>query len=385
MNVTIGQRIDEFEVISLLGSGAAGTVFMGEARESTDNIIRRGTRYALKVYNDRVLGIPKQRERISRELLGSMRAPHRNLVRVIAARVDYGSPALTYSIMELVTGRTLDVFVKENHPLQGDVIESVFGQLMDGVFALHRANLIHRDIKPQNIMIDDGHRVILMDLGVVKFQEDKAITQSDQFLGTIRYAAPEMLFGEKYNNTVDIYTAGAVLYLLLTGNEPFMGQRMFSNMVVEKREKAQLFVTNNLSDHSSLRVRILSQLVSSMTASETGWGRNRVQSADTVLDVLNHMEMSDWWISSFTKAGGMLPADRTPVFKTLLLRYLDPRMPKSSSERVERLRHLVPSELMMPFLEYLMTIENPEGMEGIRPMLVSLKEEEDYVPGESGD
>lgn len=385
MNITIGLRIDEFEVISLLGSGAAGTVFMAEARDSVGGVTRRGTRYALKIYNEWVLSIPKQRERISRELLASVRAPHRNLVRVITARIDYGSPARTYSVLELVPGRTLDTFVRENSPVQPDIVESIVFQLADGIRTLHKAQLIHRDIKPQNIMIDEHHHVTLMDLGVVKSEAETTITQSNQFLGTIRYAAPEMLFGEQYDETVDIYSAGAVLYFLLMGKEPFAKEQMFSNLVVEKRKSGCLGLSHDLSQHPSLRVRILSQLVSDMTASGRRWDGSRIKSIEKVLEILEHMEMSDWWISNSIRVVGDSSANHTKLFKTLVLRYLDPRMPKSSSERVSRLRHLVPDGLMIPFLEYLIIIELPEATEELKVILAALREADEYEPGESSD
>jgi hypothetical protein len=138
-------------------------------------------------------------------------------------------------------------------------------------------------------------------------------------------------------------------------------------------------------DKLPLRARILAKLVSYMTVAETGWHGKRVRSADDVLDILNHMEMSDWWISKYANRPVVHFGDNTSLFKTLLVRYLDPRMPKSRAERVARFAHLVPPEMMLPFLDYLTTIDNPDEDDGIRQMISSLTAKEDDTPGDSSD
>jgi len=369
MALKAGHVIDEFEIVDYLGSGAAGDVYLVLAKADNGQDIVRGRKYALKVYKEWILGEPNQTERMMREMKSSQRARHPNIVRIYDARVNHGSPPKSYLVMEFIDGVTLDIFVEKNKPLSLDVVEVIFRQLIGAIDCLHDEYIFHRDIKPQNIMVDSSNKITLMDLGVAKFELETTITPSKEFLGTIRYSAPEMLYGEKYGKEVDLYSAGAVLYLLLTGKEPFENEKVFSNLIVSKKDNPQLRIKDE-SGGQSFRHKILSQLVPDLTA-EMGDDRYpRLSSAYAVKQILRdpNIELSDWWICS--RILGDFGLERLSDFKSMVIRYLDPRMPKN---RVERLKTIAGETHDAPVLaSYLSYIETETGRREIKEFLREL-------------
>lgn len=354
MLLDTGQKLDEFKIIEYLGSGAAGDVYLALAREGDHDIIS-GRRYAIKIYKEWILEKPSQFERIWRELRASQEVDHPNIVKVYDSRLNPESKP--YLIMEPVEGITLDKFVKRNKPLPLNVVEAIFRQLIEAIACLHNKYIFHRDIKPQNIVIDASNKITLMDLGVVKFELETTITPSEQFLGTIRYSAPEMLFGEEYDNRVDLYSAGAILYLLLTGDEPFKSKKVFSNLIVEKRRYPCLKIEKNLREES-FRSEVLSELVSDLTGPIHSGFRPRLRSASTIKSVLDDpkIELSDWWISAKGVKG-------VNDFKSLLIQYLDPRMPQNRLDRLKILKRSKYEHLIDDLIKYLRYIETKDGHE----------------------
>ncbi len=375
MLLDVGEDLDEFEIVRCLGSGAAGDVYLALAKKSSNRIIA-GRRYALKIYNEWVLSQSNQAERLKRELEASQRTKHPSIVTIHDLRIDSGSPRKSYLIMEVVNGVSLDRFVQQDSPLEMGTIEAIFSQLADGVQALHGEHIIHRDIKPQNIMIDLNNKLTLMDLGVAKFELEKTITPSNQFLGTIRYSAPEILFGERYDARVDLYSMGAILYLLLMGTEPYEYAHMFSELIVRKKEDFHGCLVFPASEEpESLRLKVLKQLVSDLTRPIDHPYRARIKSAAEVRDILEDpkIELSDWWISAAIDTN----PKHLEILKSLLIKYLDPRMPADRTERLQVLSHDLKVSFLLGYLKkYLPDVETEEG----RKQLEELRklEEEDY-------
>jgi serine/threonine protein kinase len=221
----------------LLGEGRAGKVFLARLRGRHADL-PSGSLLAVKCYKSWVLEERGQFDRIVRELQVGSRLRHRALARTLSVVFDENNrPAL---VMPYVEGPTLESVLEDLRSRSAFMpIAEVFrllGDLASAVAALHRAKVIHRDIKPGNIVLS-GSRAVLMDLGVVTSARLAEQTTTGEFLGTIRYAAPEYLFGESCDERVDVYALGAVAYELLSG-ERFMGHELhWAKLIAELGEE----------------------------------------------------------------------------------------------------------------------------------------------------
>ena len=178
---------------------------------------------AIKLYKPWVLDEPGQIERISRELEVGSRLSHPSLVRAIGlVSTPEGRPAL---VMNYYTGPTLEGELllrrlkKHSFAIRDAVV--LLRHLASAVAHLHSQGITHRDVKPANIVLTPSTPV-LMDLGVVRRSGVSQLTATGVFLGTIRYAAPEYLFGEEYSESIDVFSLGAIAFELFTG-ELFRG------------------------------------------------------------------------------------------------------------------------------------------------------------------
>ena len=133
--------------------------------------------------------------------------------------------------MEYVDGTNLGSWIEMFHPIPAKLIARIVLQLLDALEALHGADLIHRDVKPVNIMVSTSFDIKLMDLGVVRVTKDNPLTPEDKFLGTIRNSSPELLLGQKYDYTTDVYSLGTVLYALVHGQEVFADEKQFARLI----------------------------------------------------------------------------------------------------------------------------------------------------------
>jgi serine/threonine protein kinase len=206
-----------------IGEGHTATVWLARIRRSFANLPKDAF-VAVKRYKLWILREPGQRERIHRQMELSARLDHPHLIKAIAlVRDPSGRLAV---VMEYLPNETLEARLnalrKASQVMPLDVGMKIIGELADSVAALHAAGFVHRDIKPANVLLTPSG-AILADLGVVSSQALMTATTSGQFLGTIRYAAPEYLFGSAYDHRVDLYSLGAVAYEVLLGAQ-FYGQ-----------------------------------------------------------------------------------------------------------------------------------------------------------------
>ncbi|MFO0563200.1 MAG: serine/threonine-protein kinase [Polyangiales bacterium] len=209
-----------YRIEALIGRGSHGDVFVAR-------VLSSGERVAIKVANS---NDGERQARFDREARLLARVVHDNVVSVLDwGLLDDGRPAL---VMELVDGEPLDFWWSR---ARGEADWRTAAALMVGVLdalaALHEANVIHRDVKPANILVLRGRapQVKLIDLGIGREEvavEMSAITVSGQVLGTLAYMAPEQLLIEPLDSRVDIYAAGCVLYELLFARLPYLGTRM---------------------------------------------------------------------------------------------------------------------------------------------------------------
>ena len=209
---------DHLELTRRLGEGKAGVVWQAKlSRDFRD--LSAGSMVAVKLYKNWLLEEAGQLERILRELEIGRSVTHCNLVRTLTLLQKPGAgPAL---VMKYYEGQTLEALLSDRAfttPTSRSLewFLSLLGPLAGALAALHEAGAVHRDVKPRNIILTEEGPV-LMDLGVIKSDQFPEQTTTGEFLGTIRYAAPEYLFGRGNSPLIDIYSLGAIAYEMFSG------------------------------------------------------------------------------------------------------------------------------------------------------------------------
>lgn len=201
-----------FELLGELGRGGMATVHLALDR-------RTGERVALKLLHPHLCADPSARRRLDRELAAARRLDHPGvLVAREAVEVD-GQIGL---VLPLHAGRTLAEVVALNGPLPADQVRRLGLRLAEALAAAHRAGVLHRDLSPRNVLLDERGAPVLADFGLARVQETQA-SRSTALLGTAGYVAPEVLAGGRAEPRSDLYALGAVLHLAATGQEAFGG------------------------------------------------------------------------------------------------------------------------------------------------------------------
>ena len=200
-----------YAVDELLGRGG-----MAEVYGATDRVLDRPV--AVKVLGSWLANDGSFVERFRREALAAARISHPGLVAVY----DAGSEGdLHFIVMELVPGATLAEVVRHEGPFPADRATMVAARVGDALAVAHAAGIVHRDVKPANVMLTPDGRVKLMDLGIARGIDEDSITRASSILGTAGYISPEQARGEPVDHRSDIYSLGCVLYEMLTGRQPF--------------------------------------------------------------------------------------------------------------------------------------------------------------------
>jgi serine/threonine-protein kinase len=213
LQVAPGTLIDErYRVISRVGSGGMAEVYCAED-------IQLGRRVAVKLLHERFAQDEEFVERFRREASSAASLSHANIVSVY----DRGEWAGTYYIaMEYLDGRSLDSIVREEAPLSPVRAIEITEQVLRAARFAHRRGVVHRDLKPHNVIIDDEGRVKVTDFGIARAGASE-ITQTGSIMGTARYLSPEQAQGQAVSPRSDLYAIGIMLYELLTGTVPFEG------------------------------------------------------------------------------------------------------------------------------------------------------------------
>ena len=209
-----GERFAErYQVIRVVGRGGMGTVYKAADRELSEDI-------AIKLLRPDVLsGDPTMAERFKSEIRLARRISHRNVVRTH----DFGEwEGAAYVTMEYVEGITLRDLIDTRHRLTAQSTLGIARQLAAALEVAHAEGVIHRDIKPQNVLLDAAGVLKVMDFGIARLAErSSTITQTGMVVGTPAYMAPEQLLDEAVDARSDLYATGVVLYECLTGVLPF--------------------------------------------------------------------------------------------------------------------------------------------------------------------
>lgn len=201
-----------YRVLRKIGGGGMADVYLCED-------LTLGRRVALKVLLQRFLDDPNFVERFRREAKAAAGLNQANLVSIY----DWGEVDGTYFIvMEYVEGETLKDLVRRQGRLGGSEAVRISLQLLAALEFAHRTGIVHRDVKPQNVMIDRDGNVKVMDFGIAR-AGDSGMTEAGSILGTAQYLAPEQAKGQPVDERSDLYSVGIVLYEMLTGTVPFKG------------------------------------------------------------------------------------------------------------------------------------------------------------------
>src|SRR5438105_12794168 len=191
---------------------------MAEVWEGRDEILDRPV--AVKVLHPRLAGNAEFQERFRLEAVSAARLSHPNVVSTYDAGIDND---VAYIVMELVPGRTVRELLRDEGPLSPAQAIAIAGAVADALDYAHRAGIVHRDVKPANILVTEDGRVKVADFGIAKAASDADLTQAGTMLGTAKYLPPEQVEGRTQDRRSDVYGLGVVLYEMLCGRPPFTG------------------------------------------------------------------------------------------------------------------------------------------------------------------
>jgi serine/threonine protein kinase len=192
---------------------------MGEVWQATDLVI--GRTVAIKILKDEYLGDPGFLERFRAEARHAALVNHEGIANVF----DYGEEdGSAFLVMELVPGEALSTILERDRVLATDRVLDIVAQTANALHAAHSAGLVHRDIKPGNLLITPDGRVKITDFGIARIADQVPLTATGQVMGTVQYLSPEQASGHPASPTTDIYSLGIVAYEALAGRRPFTGE-----------------------------------------------------------------------------------------------------------------------------------------------------------------
>ena len=210
----IGQIIKErYEIVEILGEGGMAFVYKAKDKQLQRNV-------AIKTLKPNYVNQEKFVDRFRREAQTAANLNHPNIVQIF----DWGIEDEPYFVMEYIEGNTLTSIITGNKTVGLNDILYIGSQVANGLKEAHKHGLVHRDIKPGNIMITPDGKVKVTDFGIVSLQnEESDITKTGAVLGTASYISPEQAQGKPVSFESDLYSLGTVLYELIVGNPPFTG------------------------------------------------------------------------------------------------------------------------------------------------------------------
>src|SRR5438045_565415 len=209
------RTLQRYKLLEEVGQGGMAVVYKG-----FDTTLNREV--AVKVLHPHLAGVPESRARLQREAHAVAKLRHENILEIF----DYSGPDSpdSYIVTEFIHGKTLKTFVAE-HPLPfPEVAEMIASEVARALEHAHQFGVIHRDVKPENVMIRDDGMVKLTDFGIAQIVDKERMTVTGQLLGSPAYMAPEHVEGRPLDFRTDVFAVGILTYQLATGHLPFRGK-----------------------------------------------------------------------------------------------------------------------------------------------------------------
>ncbi len=261
-----------YEIIEELGRGGMGSVCRAYDRQLKDEV-------ALKFIKPEIAADRKILDRFSHELKIARRIVHKNVGRLYELMEDNGTYFIT---MEYVSGQDLKGLIKQTGQLGTGTALSIAKQLCEGLAEAHRLGVVHRDLKPQNIMIDREGNPHILDFGIARMMSASGMTEEGAIMGTPDYMSPEQVDGKEADHRADLYSLGVMIYEMVTGRLPFKGESAMSVALKHKTEAPQ-----NPLELNAQVPEGLSRLILKCMEKEK---EQRYQRAEDVLSELVHIE-----------------------------------------------------------------------------------------------
>ena len=217
-----------YEILQLLGEGGMGAVYKARDRE-LDRFV------ALKLIRRELSSNPAIVARFKQELLLSHQVTHKNVIRIY----DLGdSDGIKFITMEFVEGEDLRSLILENKKFPPKEAVEIIQQVCRALEAAHGVGVIHRDLKPQNVMRDKSGRILVMDFGMARTIEGDGMTQSGALVGTMEYMSPEQALAKDLDQRSDLFAVGLIFYELLTGKMPYKAESAVASLIKRNQERA---------------------------------------------------------------------------------------------------------------------------------------------------
>ncbi len=263
---------NRYQIIQILGEGGMGAVY--KARDSElDRII------ALKVIRPELASNPEILQRFKQELILARQVTDRNVIRIF----DLGEAnGIKFITMEYVEGESLYHILRRQGKVPVNEAVEIMKQTLSGLQAAHREGVIHRDLKPGNIMRDAQGRIVVMDFGLARSLEGDGMTRTGTMMGTMEYMSPEQAQAKDLDPRSDIYTVGLICYELLTGQMPFHADSVVASLLKRMQERAA-----PPSDWDASIPQPVSELVSRCLERDPA---DRWQSAQEILDRIDEIQ-----------------------------------------------------------------------------------------------
>lgn len=263
---------DRYEVIEELGTGGMGTVYKVFDKKIEEKV-------ALKLIRPEIAFDAPTVERFGNELKLARKVTHRNICRLY----DMGEHGkLHFITMEYVSGQDLKRMIRMSKELSVGTSVAIARQICEGLAESHRLGVVHRDLKPQNIMIDSDGNVKIMDFGIARSLFVKGVTMTGVLVGTPDYMSPEQAEASDVDLRTDIYALGVILYEMVTGQVPFRGETPLSIAIKHREEIPR--------DPCELNVQVSEDLCSVILRCLEKKKENRYSSAESLLQDLSRIE-----------------------------------------------------------------------------------------------
>src|SRR5438094_6654801 len=218
-----------YEILELLGEGGMGAVYKARDRE-LDRFV------ALKVIRPELANQQEVLRRFKQELILARQVTHKNVIRIF----DLGeADGIKFISMDFIEGQDLRGLLRQKGRLSPEEATSIVMQVCQALEAAHAEGVVHRDLKPQNIMLDSSGRATVMDFGIARSMELTGMTQTGALLGTPDYMSPEQAKGQEADARSDVFTLGIIFYELLTGKTPYRADTVLGTLLKRTQERAR--------------------------------------------------------------------------------------------------------------------------------------------------